>query len=89
LLISPPLPIPLVVPSHSPIIDPVTVLVHKVVSLRVLVHIYVSPLVPRLEGFSLVEVRRHSGRRRRPGKQVRGRQHGPAKHENEQDGEGG
>jgi len=73
-------------PYRTPIVDPVTVLVHEVVSLPVLVHVHVSPFVPRLEGFGFGEVRRRFGRRRRPGKQVRRRQHGPAKHENEQDG---
>jgi hypothetical protein len=44
------------VPSHSPIVDPVTVLVHEAVSLPIPVHVHVSPFVLCPEGFSLGEV---------------------------------
>jgi hypothetical protein len=84
-IVCPPLTTPLMMPAHPPIVDPVTVLVHEAVSLSVPVHVHVSPFVPRPEAFSLIEVRRRSGRRRHPGRQVRRRQDGPAKYENEQD----
>jgi hypothetical protein len=76
---------PLLMPSHVPIVYPVTVLVHETVPLFVALHVHVAPFATHLDTVNLFGTWRCSCRRLCPGKQFKGRQHEAQKHRNEQD----